>query len=87
MSDRYRIYTIPRCPWCSLLQQEFRTRGVGFDVIELAVGAERDGFKETHKISHFPQAFSPAGERIGGHAATLHYLEKGTDRETYPTAR
>jgi len=75
VTDSYVIYTIPRCPWCSLLQQEFRTRGVAFSVTELTPGKERDEFKKLHNISQFPQTISPEGSLIGGHAATVLFLE------------
>ncbi len=71
----YVIYTIPRCPWCSLLQEQFRSRKVAFRTIELRQGEERERFKAEHKVTHFPQAFTPAGEKIGNYNDTRAYLD------------
>ncbi|XAI95918.1 ribonucleotide reductase [Microcystis phage Mwe-JY26] len=72
---RFHVVSIPGCPWCSLVKQELRQRGLPFTEAKLNSEDERHVFKTSMGTKTFPQVF--AGEtRLGGYEDTMNWLKE-----------
>jgi glutaredoxin len=75
----FRIYTISKCPYCTLVKHAFRSRGIQFDEVLLETGEMREEIKARYGVRTFPQVFvvdlGGGWKRIGGYEETKAYLE------------
>lgn len=91
MSEKPKILvvTIPNCPWCSLVKNELRQRGIEFKVTSYERQEDRDTFKASYGVKTFPQVFhytqeyngdlawvEPVCKRIGGYEETMNWLKE-----------
>ncbi len=73
--SRIVVYSKEGCPFCSLLKNELRKRGLTYEEIDLSDDAERQLFYERAGVRTVPQLYladeshtleEPTGARIGG---------------------
>lgn len=67
------VYTIPGCPFCSLVKHDLDTQGVTYTTVLLDEKEDREAFKLAHLVSTFPQVFD-GRKRIGGSEETARWL-------------
>lgn len=77
----FAIFTIPLCPYCSLVKKVLRDAGFVYTQHILNTQEQRDEFKATHMTKTFPQVFAHWGVdhspiRIGGCDETTKWIEE-----------
>jgi glutaredoxin len=69
------VFTKAFCPYCSMLKNDLRKRGITFDTVDLTDDSTRQAFYENTGTSSVPQLYvvtgdfdadAPEGTRLGG---------------------